>query len=129
MIICAPMVVTSALGICRELRHLKTRKWKLSRTMSLNCTQFLVGRSVIVLRLARLSAVMMKRGYWMIKMTGLTVIASVARFVQENQMVPLAAGSEIVILNPQQARAVLEVLIGTANAPPRRRKGPRKLLR
>lgn len=65
----------------------------------------------------------------MIKMTGLTVIASVARFVQENQMVLLAAGSEIVILNPQQARAVLEVLIGTANAPPRRRKGPRKLLR
>jgi hypothetical protein len=60
-IICAPMVATSALEICRGLRHLKIRKWKMSRTMSLSCTQFLVGRSVTVLRLARHSAVMMKR--------------------------------------------------------------------
>jgi hypothetical protein len=61
LIICAPMVATSALGICHGLRHLKTRKWKMSRTMSLSCTQFLVGRSVIVLRLAQRLAVMMKR--------------------------------------------------------------------
>lgn len=59
---------------------------------------------------------------------GLTVIASVARFGQENQMVPLAVGSETVILNPQQARAALEVLISIASAPPRRRKGARKPL-
>jgi hypothetical protein len=56
----------------------------------------------------------------MMKMTNLTVIASVARFVQENQMALLAVGNEIVILNPQQARAVLEVLIGAASAPPRK---------
>lgn len=64
----------------------------------------------------------------MSKMTGPTVIASVARFGQENQMVRLAVGSAIVILNPQQARAVLEVLIGTVSAPPRRRKAARKPL-
>jgi hypothetical protein len=64
----------------------------------------------------------------MMKMTNLTVIASVARFVQENQMALLAVGNEIVILNPQQARAVLEVLIGAASAPPRKRKGARKPL-
>jgi hypothetical protein len=43
-------------------------------------------------------------------------------------MVLLVVGSEIVILNPQQARVVLEVLIGTASAHPRRRKGARKPL-
>jgi hypothetical protein len=61
-------------------------------------------------------------------MIGLTVIASVARFGQENQMVRLAVGSAIVILNPQQARAVLEALISTVSARPRRRKAARKPL-
>lgn len=61
-------------------------------------------------------------------MTSLAVIASVARFVQENQMVLLVVGSEIVTLNPQQAKVVLPVLIGTASGHRRRRKGARKLL-
>ncbi|KAG2110770.1 hypothetical protein BD769DRAFT_1392223 [Suillus cothurnatus] len=43
------------------------------------------------------------------------------RHRKRRTMALLAVGNEIVILNPQQARAVLEVLIGAASAPPRRK--------
>lgn len=127
MIICAPMVVISALGTCPVVRHPKIRKWKMSRKvmMLLSCTQFRAGRSVIVPRQVRRLVVMMKRRH---KMARLTVIASAAHFNQGNRTSLLTAANGIVSLNPQEARALSEVLIGTRSEHRRRRSEARKFL-
>jgi hypothetical protein len=64
----------------------------------------------------------------MIKTTKLTVTASVVQFSQENLTYLLAATSGIVILNPQQARALSKVLIGLGSEPRRRKSEARKFL-
>ena len=127
MIACAPMVVTSALGTCPGVRRPKIRKWKMSRTMMtlLSCTQFRAGRSVIVPRQVRRLVVMMKRRH---KMARLTVIASAAHFNQGNRTSLLTAANGIVSLNPQEARALSEVLISTRSEHPGRRSEARKFL-
>lgn len=129
MIICAPMVVTSARGTCLVVRHPKIMKWKMLRTMtSLSCSELHVGRSVIAPRLAQRSVVMKRRRHWIIKMTRLTVIASVVQFNQRNRISLPGAASVIVILNPPEARTLWEVLIGTRSEPRRKRSEGRKLL-